>query len=146
MICYISIYTFFLLSYMIFLETYPVLIDLFPANLYELLIPSMFPVCSKSMSYQLLNICNITLEVSIQFCVAVPHLFSLLQSVLLYEHTTISMFPLLSWALSLFLFSTIMHSAATDLLPWILVQIMGISLGCISGAVSQGVHIINFNG
>lgn len=74
-----------------FLEIYPVLIDILPADLYESLISGMFPICSKPMSYQLLNICNIIpgLDLSMKFCVAVAHLFSVLHSFLSYEYAII---------------------------------------------------------
>lgn len=129
---------FFLLSNIILLENYPLLIDILPTNLYELVITGTFPICSKPMSYQLLNIFCITpgLDLSMQFCIAVTHLFLVLCSFLLYEYATIYIFPLFSWIFGLFLLGTVMYNAATDFLTYILVQCTGVPLEYIFSAMS----------
>lgn len=55
---------------------------------------------------------NPWIDLSMQFYVAVAHLFPVLSSILSYEYTTVV--PLLLWTFGLTLFGTIMHNIATD--------------------------------
>ena len=81
---------------------------------------------------------------SLQLCVAVAYLVSVLYSFLLYEYATICRFSLLLWTFGLFLFGNITSNAATDLTrSWY--EYKGIFLECITSTVTQGTHIINVN-